>query len=188
MTIGYAGGLHYGYGDQLRRMLPVLRATGTRVEYFGPKPAGANRVLAEATDVFHCNGYVSPPEAVWREILKRCDAVLQPYSNPLGQHELQCRTHFPSKLTDYLSLGLPVIVTGPAEASGIAWCLRHPASAMTITDPAPAALIAGLRELAADATLRETLARGAHAAAGEFDAGPLRAQLYNALTDAAAAR
>ena len=188
LTIGYAGGLHYGYGDQLRRMLPVLRATGTRVEYFGPKPAGANRVLAEATDVFHCNGYVSPPEAVWREILKRCDAVLQPYSNPLGQHELQCRTHFPSKLTDYLSLGLPVIVTGPAEASGIAWCLRHPASAMTITDPAPAALIAGLRELAADATLRETLARGAHAAAVEFDAGPLRAQLYNALPDAAAAR
>jgi glycosyltransferase involved in cell wall biosynthesis len=187
LTLGYAGGLHYGYGEQLQRMLPMLRATGTRVEYFGPTPGGANRILAEAPDVFRCNGYVSPPEAVWSEILQKCDAVLQPYSNPLGRHELQCRTHFPSKLTDYLSLGLPVLITGPAEASGTAWCLRHPGCAMTITDPSPAALTAGLRQLAADSTLRVNLARGAQIAAAEFDAGPLRTQLFDALTDAAAA-
>ncbi len=188
LTLGYAGGLHYGYGEQLQRMLPVLRATGTRIEYFGPAPTGANRVLADATDVFRCHGYVSPPEAVWHAMLRTCDAVLQPYANPLGRHEMQCRTHFPSKLTDYLSLGLPVVVTGPASASGTAWCLRHPASAMTITDPAPEALMVGLRQLAADATLRVTLARGGQAAATEFDAGPLRARLFEALTDAAAPR
>ncbi len=188
LTLGYAGGLHYGYGEQLQRMLPVLRATGTRIEYFGPVPAGANRALADAIDVFHCNGYVSPPEAVWHAILQTCDAVLQPYANPLGRHELQCRTHFPSKLTDYLSLGLPVVVTGPASASGTAWCLRHPGSALTITDAAPAALEIALRRLATDATLRVALARGAQAAATEFDAGPLRDQLFAALTDAASTR
>ncbi|HKB58164.1 MAG TPA: glycosyltransferase, partial [Lacunisphaera sp.] len=166
LTLGYAGGLHYGYGKQLLQMLPVLRATGTMVELFGPAPSGMLASLRDATDVLRFNGYVSPPEAAWGELLKRCDVVLQPYLNPAGKHELQYRTHFPSKLGDCLSLGLPLLITGPADASGVKWCLQHPGCAHVVTEPGAAALDAALRRLAADSSHRVALARQAQAVAG----------------------
>lgn len=182
LTLGYAGGLHYGYGEQLLRMLPVLRETGTMVELFGPKPGGSISSLNDATDVFHFNGYLSPPEVAWGELLRRCDAVLQPYLNPPGAHELQYRTHFPSKLGDCLALGLPLLITGPAYASGVSWCRQHPDCAMIVTDPAQETLAAGLRQLRDDPALRVHLAEQAQSRAVAFDAPALRKRLQVILT------
>jgi len=49
------------------------------------------------------------------------DAMILPYLNPAGPYELLYRTHFPSKLTEYLALGIPVIVSGPDFATGVRW-------------------------------------------------------------------
>lgn len=177
LTLGYAGGLHYGYGEQLLRLLPVLRATGTRLELFGPRPGGILTALNDATDVLHFNGYAATPELAWRGLLEKCDAILQPYLNPPGVHDAQYRTHFPSKLGDCLALGLPLLITGPAHASGMAWCLAHPGCALTVTDPSPEALTAALHRLRSDANLRVELARSGLQAAQVFDAPALRTQL-----------
>jgi hypothetical protein len=181
LTLGYAGGLHYGYGEQLLRMLPMLRATGTVIELFGPAPAGSVAALREATDVLHFNGHAATPETAWRGLLDKCDATLQPYLHPPGPHELQYRTHFPSKLGDCLSLGLPLLITGPAEASGMRWCLEHPGCALTATDPATEALIHALEWLRDDTELRISLATDAWKASQLFAAAPLRAQLLEHL-------
>ncbi len=188
LTLGYAGGLHYGYGEQLLRLLPVLRGTQTIVELFGPTPAGVVRALADATDVFRFHGYSPTPETAWREIVARCDAVLQPYLNPAGPHELQYRTHFPSKLGDCLALGLPLLITGPEYASGMAWCLAHPGCALTVTSPDAAEFAAALRRLRDEPDLRVTLAQAAQKVSGEFAPAPLRAKFRAALTHAAATR
>lgn len=188
LTLGYAGGLHYGYGEQLLKMLPVLRATATVIELFGPKPGGSISSLAGATDVLHFNGYVSPPEAAWRELVSRCDAVLQPYLNPPGAHELQYRTHFPSKLGDCLSLGLPLLITGPDDASGLAWCLEHGSLAQCVMSPASADLKAALEQLRDSPELRERLATAAATAAVAFDAPHLREQLHASLCSVSQAR
>jgi glycosyltransferase involved in cell wall biosynthesis len=179
LTLGYAGGLHYGYGEQLLQMLPVLRETGTVVELFGPAPGGKIAALREATDVLHFNGYVSPPEQAWRELLMRCDAVLQPYLNPPGEHHLQYRTHFPSKLGDCLSLGIPMVITGPSDASGVAWCLNHPGCALAITEPA--SLAHALYRLRDDANQRVILARRAQEAAVNFSSAALKQKLRDVL-------
>lgn len=176
LTLGYAGGLHYGYGKQLLAMLPALRATNTKVELFCPTPGGSVAPLAEATDVFHFNGHAPTPQAAWQTLLARCDAILQPYLNPPGPHELQYRTHFPSKLGDALSLGLPLLVTGPEYASGLAWCVEHDRCALTVTDPGEAALVAALRELKENHALRQDLATRAVAAAAHLDATLIREQ------------
>jgi len=181
LTLGYAGGLHYGYGEQLLRLLPVLRATGTKLELFGPRPGGILTALNDATDVLHFNGYTSTPEEAWRGLLEKCDAVLQPYLNPPGEHEAQYRTHFPSKLGDCLALGLPLLITGPADASGMAWCLAHPGCALTIIDPTIEAFTAALHRLQTDPALRIELSRTAQQAALDFDAPTLRAQLMTRL-------
>lgn len=184
LTLGYAGGLHYGYGEQLLQALPVLRATGTSLEMFCAPPGGKLAGLAAATDVVHFNGYAPTPEEAWRHLIAKCDAVLQPYLDPAGPHELQYRTHFPSKLGDCLSLGLPLLITGPAFASGVSWCLQHPGVALAVTEPGPAALTAALERLRDDADLRVSLATQALAAATAFDASRLRARLHRTLLSA----
>lgn len=174
LTLGYAGGLHYGYGEQLLRMVPVLRATGTRVEVFGPLPGGSVAGLSAVTDVFRFHGLAPTPEEAWRGLLERCDAVLQPYLNPPGPHELQYRTHFPSKLGEALSIGLPLLVTGPDYASGSAWCAARPGSALLVTEAGTAPLRAALERLRDDAGMRVRLAGCAQQTALELSAPMLR--------------
>jgi hypothetical protein len=182
LTLGYAGGLHYGYGEQLLQILPTLRSAGVRVEMFGPLPAGTVTTLRGAEDVFRFNGYKAMPEEAWRTIAERCDAVLQPYLNPPGAHALQYRTHFPSKLGDALALGLPLLITGPREAAGARWCGSQNAElAAIVSDPSPAALEATLHRLRDDGDWRVSLARNAQAAAHAFDPAPLQAKLLEHL-------
>lgn len=181
LTLGYAGGLHYGYGEQLLRMLPVLRATGTIIHVFGHPPQGGLLGLRDATDVLHFHGHAPSPEAAWKALLETCDVVLQPYLNPPGPHELQYRTHFPSKLGDALSLGLPLLITGEPSASGVAWCLQRPDSALCVIDPDDEALRGALLRLKDDPELRVRLAAGAQRAATALDAPPLRARLHDLL-------
>ncbi len=186
LTVGYAGGLHYGYGEQLLRMLPALRATGTQLEYFGPAPSGVVRRLSDATDVIHFNGYSPSPAGAWAALLARCDVVLQPYLNPPGPHELQYRTHFPSKLGDCLTLGLPLLITGPAAAAGVAWCLARPGCALAVPEPGTPPLTAGLASLRDNSDLRISLARRAQSVADEFSGPKLRALFVAHLQRAAA--
>ncbi len=169
LTLGYAGGLHYGYGEQIAAMIPVLRSTQTRLEIFGPTPSGALAGLNDATDVLTFHDYAPTPEEAWSEVLTRCDAVLLPYLNPPGEHHLQYQTHFPSKLGDMLSLGLPVIVTGPEGASGVAWCKANELSDGVVTEERENALAAILIKLSETDNLRIRLACRARQAANEFD-------------------
>lgn len=177
LTLGYAGGLHYGYGEQLLQLLPALRETNTVVELFCPRPGGVIAPLNDATDVLHFHGHAPTPEAAWQGLLSRCDAVLQPYLNPSGQHERQYRTHFPSKLGDCLSLGLPLLVTGPDYASGAAWCREQGDVACLVADPAPGAIRQAFVRLRDDAALRVRLATRAQQAAEAFAPAGLRQRL-----------
>jgi glycosyltransferase involved in cell wall biosynthesis len=186
LTIGFTGGLHYGYGQQLLEMLPIFRETRTFVEVFSPMPTASLDALKEASDVFKFNGYLSPPEAASLEILQRCDVLIQPYlMNPPENCRLHYQTHFPSKLGDYLSMGIPLLITGPPDASGMAWCLEHSGSALCVTDPNPAALRHALQLLKKDQELRVDIARGAQSLAREhFSLGALQTQLRNHLVKA----
>ena len=179
LTLGYAGGLHYGYGEQIAAMVPVLRATNTRLEIFGPTPSGNLAGLNDATDVLCFHGYAPTPEEAWAGLLARCDAVLLPYLNPPGGHHLQYQTHFPSKLGDMLALGVPLLITGPADASGVTWCQSNGLSEGVVTDQS--AFEAMLSKLSESAGLRIGLADQAKKTAGTFDLNVLSAQLVSRL-------
>lgn len=183
LTLGYAGGLHYGYGEQIAAMLPVLRATGSRLKLSCPPPSGKLSTLQEdGKDVLEFLGYAPTPEEAWSRIVSECDAVLLPYLNPPGNHHLQYQTHFPSKLGDMLSLGLPLLVTGPEDASGMHWCRTNGDFSVCVSDPSPAALEAAIASLRDDPALRVRLARAAGTAAKAFDAGALKIRLNRHLS------
>jgi glycosyltransferase involved in cell wall biosynthesis len=119
LTLGYAGSLAYGYGEALVALIPVLREVGARILISTPRPPEKLKVLLEATDVVEWMPHRADIMDLWRTMQERADVMILPYSNPAGPHELLYRTHFPSKLTEYLALGMPVVVSGPEEATGV---------------------------------------------------------------------
>ena len=172
LTVGFVGNLNYGYGDELVRLLPAFRKAAARVVIFSGLPGGGAAALLAATDCIDYRGFVPAMDA-WRSVQRECDAVILPYPNPAGPLERLYRHHFPSKLPEYLALGLPVIVTGPSYATGVKWALRNADAAQSWTETDPNEFAQVLTVLREDASRRTELAEHGFAA-GERDFEPRR--------------
>lgn len=68
-------------------------------------------------------------------------------------------TQFPSKVSDYSSVGLPVFAWAPAYASLARFVEAYPDAALLVTDPEPGALAPAIENLAGSAELRLRLAK-----------------------------
>jgi glycosyltransferase involved in cell wall biosynthesis len=166
LTLGYAGALGYGYEQQLEAMIPAFGATGTRLHLYGKdKPSWAD------VDVVNYRGFAPVVTETWARVKAECDALLLPYSWSSGAQKELFRTHFPSKLTEYLALGMPVLIVGPPWATGVRWGLVNARAALTIADSNPAAWTAALEQLRVDAELRRSLSEEA-VLAGDRDFHP----------------
>jgi len=179
LTIGYAGSLSYGYGEAVQAILPALKSADAVLRVYSPAaPAGLGEYLEYA-------GFLPAPMQTWERIKNECDAVLLPYAWP-EQFRALYETHFPSKLTEYLGLGMPVLISGPAYAAGVAWGLRHPLAALTVSDPSEEAMRAACVRLRNDAALRMSLAsEGVHAGNEEFGPIGIRNQFLRQLRNVA---
>jgi glycosyltransferase involved in cell wall biosynthesis len=176
LTIGFAGNLNYGYGRAISQMLPALRSAGVRLVLYGRSPGTELVALAGATDCCEFRGFVASAEA-WAGIQRDCDAVLLPYPNPAGTMEHLYRHHFPSKLPEYLALGLPVIVTGPDYATGVRWARANSAAVAVASGADAAEMTALFQKLATDQGARRRLAeRGAEAGRRDFDPSAICSQ------------
>ncbi len=185
LTVGFVGNLNYGYGDELLRLLPEFRASGTRLVLFSNPPGASCAALLSARDIVDFRGFAPAAEA-WSAVKAECDAVILPYPNPAGKLERLYRFHFPSKLPEYLALGMPVIVTGPQYATGVAWALRNPGSSMVWTGTEPGEFGRQLVKLRDDAERRLLLAEGGlKAGAVAFDPVLIEADFHRHLREAA---
>ncbi len=124
LTLGYAGATAYGYGEMMVKMLPVLEQVGARLELCCPKPSGRVAALLES-QVVKWHGYQETPAAAIRLLQERCDVLWLPYLDPAGSYERLYSTHFPSKLPDYAAAGMPVWVSGPECATGVAFYKKN---------------------------------------------------------------
>jgi glycosyltransferase involved in cell wall biosynthesis len=172
LTLGFAGNLGYGYGRELVRRIPNLRSTGSRLIIYSKPPGSDCRELGQATDCVELRGF-RPAKEAWANIQRDCDAVWLPYPVLAAEFERLYRHHFPSKLTEYLALGLPVLVTGPSFATGVRWVLRHPEAAAVALDPTDQDITSILLRLRDDSALRANLARRA-LIDGDHDFSPAR--------------
>ncbi|MEO8276036.1 MAG: hypothetical protein ABI639_07435 [Thermoanaerobaculia bacterium] len=186
LTVGFVGNPNYGYGDELLRLLPAFRSSCARIILFGHPPAGACRPLLDAADCVDFRGFRPAMEA-WRAVQEECDAVILPYPNPAGRMERLYRHHFPSKLTEYLGLGMPVIVTGPEYCAGVSWASRWPDSALVWSGSDPKELGVELARLRDQAERRVALAKGALTSGNaEFDPNRIKEEFLRHLLDASA--
>ena len=72
---------------------------------------------------------------------------------------------FPSKLTDYTSAGLPLLIFGPEYCSAVRWARDNPGVAEIVSTDSSEAAQAALARLANDANYRQRLAEAAASAA-----------------------
>ncbi|HRH95016.1 MAG TPA: glycosyltransferase [Prosthecobacter sp.] len=183
LTLGYAGGLNYGYGQRLKEMVPILREAGVRLNIYGgalPEPVG--------TDVVVNMGRISPPELLWERVKAECDALLLPYGFPNLGHEELYRSHFPSKLPEYLALGMPVIISGPEYATGVKWGLQHPDACVAITAQDGDVWQKTLARLRDDAEWRKSLSASAVIQGHrDFDPLAIRARFQDIVRSAVSA-
>lgn len=178
-VLGYAGSLEYGYERQIAALLPELEAAGITLRVHS---AHANRL--PASPALDSRPFL-PVKELWRELLAGCDALLLPY--PFNHEEATLyRTHFPTKLSEYCTLGLPLFLLGPACATGIRWGLDHPGTALVVTSREPAAWRHALLRLKQEPELRVQLAAGAQQIAGlEFAPAASHRRFHEALARAA---
>jgi glycosyltransferase involved in cell wall biosynthesis len=93
-------------------------------------------------------------------------------------------TSFPSKLTEAMQLGVPVVVWGPKYCSAVQWA-RKEERALCVTDPDPSALRQALEKLAASPLEQQRLAKSAcDVAAGDFNYERIHAQFIDAIQGA----
>jgi hypothetical protein len=143
----------------LERLLPVFRRHGITLRVYSfrtPKFIDEPGVEYAGTHGL---------DELWSQVQADCDMVILPYCGPEHGHEKLYRTHFPSKLPEYLALGMPVLISGPSYATGVQWGVDHPKACVVVHWDSPGEWDPTLRRLAEDQDYRCALAQGAVAAA-----------------------
>jgi hypothetical protein len=179
LTLGYAGAMNYGYRERIAEVMPMLADAGIALRVYSREAPPAIKGVVYA-------GSFRRTADLWNRVKSECDAVWLPYSYS-AEMRLLYETHFPSKLTEYLALGMPTLITGPAYATGVRWGLRNPDAALTLSDERPEQIREALVKFRETASLRKQLAAGS-VSAGDRDFDPLRIRegFAQALADVAA--
>jgi len=186
LTLGFVGNPNYGYGEQLVKMIPALREAQAKLVAYGHEPRGAAAPLKEARDVVELRGFVPTPEEAWEGIKRDCDVLVFPYLDPPGAMERMYSIHFPSKLPEYLAVGMPIVMVGPNSATGVRWAKQNPEAVHLVEASASNALCDELSRLNSDVKLRASLAAAAlKVGSRAFDPVVLRSRFLQMLCEAA---
>jgi hypothetical protein len=167
LVLGFAGTLGYGYGATLQLVCSTLRHAPVTIRiYSRDEPAWAAPNMEYAGCL--------PSEELWPRFKAECDASLLVYNFRYTDSRLY-RTHFPTKLSEYAWLGMPMVMVGPDYATGIVWGLEHSKAALLDTEESLSTLAFKLSKLLIDPSLRVSMARAAaEAALREFDPRAVR--------------
>lgn len=180
LTVAFAGSLHF-YGRELQRLMPAFEQTGSRLNFYGPETVELPRSAALV------NRGVWPIDKLWNAVQSECDALILPYPGG-GWLKNVFRTHFPTKVSEYMWQGMPVIFTGPDYATGLRWGLDHPQACIAVADPSCEEMAKVLIELRDDVAERVRLGDEAlKTAKAEFDPAAIRERFCRFLCAAAGA-
>ena len=178
LRVAYFGNLSE-YGPLIENALRALNSSDlVRLEVFGPSPLWTSGAEDEfrSRGVYH--GFI--PSNKLTEPLQRFEAALVVMSFAPSQRR-RMATSFPSKMTDAMRLGLPVVIWGPEYCSAVKWAGAGE-RALCVTDPNPSALRRALEELAASPAKQKRFAKASReAAATDFNHERIQTQFIDAL-------
>jgi hypothetical protein len=146
LTVAFAGTINSGgYVRALQNLADVLGGMGGRLLIFGPlretdaAASGLNRGNIEL------RGMVSSAQLMDR-LRAEVDVLFVPMSFGTGDRQYSALS-FPSKLTDYTAVGLPLLIQGPDYCSAVHWAQKEVALAEVVIREDPAELAPALERL-----------------------------------------
>ena len=168
LTVAYAGTLYtLGYTSLVRGLADALARIGGRLLLFTPLSTPAAAANGLARPHVELRGLV--PVRVLRQVLReQADALFLPMSF-LPREAVTMALNFPSKLTEYTAVALPIVVQGPEGSSAVRWARTTPDAALVVPEPGADALAHALQGLAGDPRLWDRLSAGALRAGAAFD-------------------
>jgi glycosyltransferase involved in cell wall biosynthesis len=124
-TCAFAGTINSaGMVEALKLLAESLRSLGGRLLIFGP----LLRAQAETWGLIAPNvvlrGLLSSADLM-NELRESADTLLVPISFCKGDRA-NVEINFPSKLTDYTAVGLPLLIYGPSYSSAVQWARQNP--------------------------------------------------------------
>ena len=176
----YSGNLK-GYGAMLMKALDVLKGhPHIRLEVRGNSSSWPDVIVSEISEL----GLLLPfvPRQELTEWLESADGFLVTQSFDEGDQRLMS-TNFPSKLSEFAQFGKPLILWGPAKATGPQWA-RNTGQGLVVDEENPDQLRIALEGLCGDEGERLRLSSAACSAAElEFEPKRIQAEFMQHLRD-----
>lgn len=148
-----------GYARLLRQLADALDAHDGRVVVFGPVTQDhAASVGLDHPRIRVCG--LLPSGELMTRLRHEADALFVPMSFA-PEDRINMQMGFPSKLTDYTAIGLPMLVCAPPYSSVVQWVHANPGVAEVVTSDRPAALVDAIARIARDPGHRWRLAENA---------------------------
>lgn len=171
--IVYAGNLN-DYGPMLADLMREIQAApDLKLEVRGANPNWPDSFQNEMC--VNKNWLPFVPRDEFERWMESADAFLIPQSfTPADRRKME--TNFPSKIPEMAQYGKPLVIWGPAEASGAIWC-SETGNGLNVTSSKSAEVIKELKNLNDNQVFRRRLADAARKSANdEFDPSRIRDQ------------
>lgn len=145
----------------LRRVADCLDPLDGQLLLFGPVTAEQASSVGLGHPRIRICGLLPAGELMIR-LRNEADALVVPMSFA-AEDRINMQFSFPSKLTDYTAMALPLLIVGPAYSSAVQWANDNPGVAETVTSEEPTAIMSAIGRLVGDAAHRVRLAENAKA-------------------------
>jgi glycosyltransferase involved in cell wall biosynthesis len=160
LTVAFAGTVNSpGLVTLLNHLSAVLLELGGRLLIFGPiSQADAENAGLKAKNIT-ISGLLSSPDLI-AKLRAEADVLFVPMSF-LPYDRPNMEINFPSKLTDYTAVGLPILIYGPEYSSAVQWAQDNPGVAEVVTAQDTAHLSSSVRRVIHDKDYRLSLGAAA---------------------------
>lgn len=156
-VVAFAGTINSpGFASLLRSVVEALAPHSGELLLFGPLTADQASAAGLRHPRIQVRGMLTSRDLM--DTLRRdADVLFVPMSFDAAERS-NMQLSFPSKLTDYTAVGLPMLICGPAYCSAVGWAQNNPGVAEVVTSEDPAALHSAVDRLASSADYRTSLA------------------------------
>ena len=145
-----------GTARLLQQVAARLARSGAVLSLYGPLTTDQAAAAGLSAPNIRLEGLLPPGELLDR-LRADADVLFVPMSFDAADRS-NMRMSFPSKLTDYTAVGLPLLICGPEDCSAVRWAHANPGAAEVVASDEAAALGAAVDGLCHDRERRIALA------------------------------
>jgi glycosyltransferase involved in cell wall biosynthesis len=163
IRIVYTGAVYHAHHDAFRNLVTAIALSEDATLQLHIHTAQTHEQLAKEgiEGPVRMGEHLKPSEV--RIVQQQADILFLPLSFESPIQEV-VRTSAPGKMGEYLASGRPVLVHAPAD-SYVSWYFRLHACGVVVDENSPHALLAGIRSIVEDTTLRKRIIGNAREAA-----------------------